>query len=135
MTIYSETQIQAALVDLQSLLNREDLLAREISVAVTITSELAYNIVKYAGRGNVTVRVEDRTDERWITIIAEDRGPGIGDLDRAMEDHYSSKGTLGLGLPGVRRMADEFQVETALHQGTKVKAGLAVRGKPTTTLK
>ena len=59
---------------------------------------------------------EGRDDE------AEDRGPGIADLEAAMRDHFSSGGTLGLGLPGVKRMMDEFSLESAPGEGTRVKA-------------
>jgi serine/threonine-protein kinase RsbT len=87
---------------------------------MTAVSELARNILKYAGRGTVLfVRVEIAM-RRGVEIVVEDRGPGIADVERALEDHYSTSGTLGLGLPGVRRMVDEFEIQSARNQGTCV---------------
>ena len=59
---------------------------------------------------------------RGIEIEAVDRGPGIADCEAAMQDHFSSGGTLGLGLPGVKRMMDEFSLESTLGEGTRVTA-------------
>jgi len=64
------------------------------------------------------VRKDD--GRRGIRVIASDEGPGIADLDRAMQDGYTSGGGLGLGLPGARRLVDDFDIETAPGQGTKV---------------
>jgi serine/threonine-protein kinase RsbT len=87
----------------------------------TAVSELARNIIKYAGTGQVVISTVERLGRRGIEIVAEDQGPGIDDIERAMKDHYSSGGTLGLGLPGVRRLLDEFSLESAPGQGTRVK--------------
>lgn len=86
----------------------------------TATAELARNIVKYAGAGNVTIETVQAGDRVAIRITARDRGPGIDDIDAAMTDHYSTGGTLGLGLPGVNRLMDEFVVESEPGHGTKV---------------
>ena len=86
----------------------------------TAVSELARNIIKYAGTGHVVISPAERRGLLGIEIVAEDQGPGIADLERAMSDHYSSGGTLGPGLPGVRRLLDEFAVESAPGQGTRV---------------
>lgn len=58
---------------------------------------------------------------RGIEIVAEDNGPGIADISSALRDHFSSSGTLGLGLPGVRRMVDSFDIRSAVGQGTTVR--------------
>jgi serine/threonine-protein kinase RsbT len=87
---------------------------------MTVVSELARNILKYAEKGAlVFVRVESAM-RRGVEIIAEDRGPGIADVEKALKDHYSTSGTLGLGLPGVRRMVDEFEIDSTRGQGTRV---------------
>ena len=83
----------------------------------TSVSELARNILKYAGSGEILLEEEDRGG---VQVTARDRGPGIADIDAAMQDHYSSSGTLGLGLPGVRRMMDEFEIDTEPDKGTRV---------------
>ena len=88
----------------------------------TATSELARNILKYAGRGEVQIAEIRRHNRVGIEIIASDRGPGIADVDRALSDHFSSSGTLGLGLPGVKRMMDELEIESEPGRGTRVVA-------------
>lgn len=91
--------------------------SRMISTAV---SELARNILKYAGSGELHLRRVVTERGRGIEIEAVDHGPGIPDVDLAMGDHFSSSGTLGLGLPGVRRMMDEFLLDSKPGQGTRV---------------
>jgi serine/threonine-protein kinase RsbT len=88
----------------------------------TAVSELARNILKYAGTGEIRLRQVEGRSGRGIEIEAVDRGPGIEDLEAAMRDHFSSGGTLGLGLPGVRRMMDEFSLESTPGEGTRVTA-------------
>lgn len=88
----------------------------------TVVSELARNILKYAGHGEVRLRRISDMGRRGIEIEVVDQGPGIADCEAAMNDHYSSGGTLGLGLPGVKRMMDEFSLESSLGEGTRVWA-------------
>jgi len=88
----------------------------------TAVSELARNILKYAGTGEIQLRAAEKGHQRGIEIVAVDRGPGIEDLDTAMRDHFSSGGTLGLGLPGVERMMDDFEIESDSGEGTRVTA-------------
>ena len=89
--------------------------------AATVVSELGMNIVKYAGRGSMTLSLQDGP-RAYVEVLAEDRGPGIANLDLALTEHYSSRGTLGLGLSGVRRMSDEFDIRSAPDAGTSVRA-------------
>lgn len=85
---------------------------REASAAAlaTAVSELATNVVKYAGSGVVTMREVRERRRPGVEVVVEDRGPGIPDLDFAMQDHASTGGTLGLGLPGTRRLVDVFEI-------------------------
>ena len=87
------------------------------SVIATIVSELGSNIIKYSRKGAIRIRRLDQDDSFDIDIQADDRGPGIPDIALAMQEHYSSSGTLGLGLSGVQRMADAFWIESALDGG------------------
>lgn len=89
-------------------------------MVMTAASELGRNILKYAGTGNLVLAplVSDR--KKGIEIIAMDHGPGIENVERALQDSYSSGGTLGLGLPGVKRMMDEFNLDTTPERGTTV---------------
>lgn len=86
----------------------------------TAVSELARNIVKYAGKGEIIIAPVQKGYRVGIEIIAQDRGPGMLNVEQAMTDHFSSGGTLGLGLPGVKRMMDEFEINSVLEQGTRV---------------
>ncbi len=84
----------------------------------TCISELAMNIIKYAQYGEVYIHYQNNCS---IEIIAEDHGPGIANIEQAMQDHFSSKGTLGLGLPGVKRMVDEFEIQSKINHGTRIR--------------
>jgi serine/threonine-protein kinase RsbT len=88
----------------------------------TAVSELVRNILKYAGTGEIRLRRVKKMGNSGIQIEAIDAGPGIADCEAAMQDHYSSGGTLGLGLPAVKRMMDEFSLESTPGEGTRVTA-------------
>ena len=89
-------------------------------LVATAVSELARNIIKYATRGDVILRPCAGRSGDGVEIVVEDDGPGIDDVEQAMQDHFSTSGTLGLGLPGVKRMMDEFAIESQRGRGTKV---------------
>ncbi|MBD1556770.1 anti-sigma regulatory factor [Vibrio sp. S9_S30] len=93
--------------------------AVEVSEISTSVSELATNIVKYAQIGSVFFHVIETAIRKGIEIRAEDQGQGINDIQRAMRDCESTSGTLGLGLPGVKRMMDEFHIQSS-PTGTQV---------------
>lgn len=95
--------------------------ASTTSRVATAASELARNIVAYAGDGRLTLRIVREGARCGIEICADDHGPGIDDLDLALSDHYSTGKTLGLGLPGVRRLMDQFEIDSAPGEGTRVK--------------
>ena len=88
----------------------------------TAVSELVRNILKYAGTGEIRLRQVKVLSRRGIEIEVVDQGPGIADCEAAMQDHFSSGGTLGMGLPGVKRMMDEFSLESTPGEGTRVTA-------------
>jgi serine/threonine-protein kinase RsbT len=92
----------------------------ELTLVATAISELARNIVVYANRGEITLKLVNHSEKHGIVVIASDEGPGIRDVSLALQDGYSTSRSLGMGLPGVRRLMDEFEIETALGQGTKV---------------
>ena len=83
-------------------------------------SEIARNIVSYAQRGRVTLRGLDEGGRRGVEVVAEDQGPGIADIDLAMRDGYSTARSLGVGLPGTKRVMDEFELVSTLGRGTTV---------------
>ena len=89
----------------------------------TAASELATNIVKYAKEGEVILKIVQKDEQLGIQIIARDDGPGIKDVEKVMQDNFStSKDSLGLGLPSVRRIMDEFKIESQPDIGTIVSA-------------
>ena len=90
------------------------------TLIATAISELARNILLYAQRGEVTLRPLENNGRAGLCVEARDQGPGIPDPERAMLDGYSTSGRLGLGLPGVRRLMDEFRLETDQGRGTVV---------------
>ncbi len=85
----------------------------------TAVSELARNILVFAGKGKVAIFAL-QGDRKGIQIVCEDDGPGIADIELAMADGYSTVKSLGLGLPGARRLMDEFQLESEPGNGTRV---------------
>ena len=93
----------------------------DVTMIATAISEIARNITSYAGRGVVRVTVADRDGRKALVVRAEDYGPGIADIDRAMEDGYSTGRGLGLGLPGARRLMDRLIVDSKLGRGTVVE--------------
>jgi len=90
------------------------------TVIAAAISEIARNILMYAKRGEITLRVVPNGERHGVEVIARDQGPGIRDIARAMQDGYSTSGGLGLGLPGARRLMDEFEVTSVVGQGTTV---------------
>jgi serine/threonine-protein kinase RsbT len=94
----------------------------ELALIATAISELARNILTYAGQGEIVLEREEQNGRRGIVVIARDRGPGIPDVELALQDGYSTSRSLGIGLPGVRRLMDEFELSTTLGAGTTVTA-------------
>ncbi len=90
------------------------------TLIATAISEVGRNIVVHAGRGEIVLRPLDEPDRYGIIVIATDDGPGIRDLGVALSDDYSGRGGLGLGLPGARRLMDEFEIASDPEGGTKV---------------
>ena len=88
----------------------------------TAISELARNIYLYAGKGTIKIERTYEKNHYGIRIIASDEGPGIADLRKVMNDGYSTSGGLGAGMPGVRRLMDEFNVQSEKGIGTIITA-------------
>lgn len=83
-------------------------------------SEITRNIISYARRGDVTMSRVENSGRRGIRIVARDQGPGIADIELAMRDGYSSARSLGVGLPGTKRVMDEFDLASTVGQGTTI---------------
>lgn len=87
---------------------------------VTAASELARNTVLHGGGGTVRMEVLNNEARRGLRLTFEDRGPGIPDLDLALQDGYTTASGLGLGLGGARRLVNEFEIDSHLGEGTRV---------------
>lgn len=92
----------------------------ELAVIATAVSEIARNILVYAKRGEIALEVIERGGRRGLRVTARDEGPGIPDIELAMKDGYSTSRGLGLGLPGARRLMDEFELVSEVGAGTIV---------------
>lgn len=87
---------------------------------ITAASELVRNMLKYAGKGVVLIEVLTEGRQNGVRLIFTDQGPGIADIALAMKDGYSSGKSLGIGLPGTKRLVSEFDIKSKLNEGTTV---------------
>lgn len=92
----------------------------DLAIIATAISEVARNIVVYANRGEIVLSPVQRAGRRGVLVIARDQGPGIPDIDRAMRDGFSTGKSLGLGLPGAKRLMDEFEIVSEVGKGTTI---------------
>ncbi len=92
----------------------------DLALIATAISEMARNIVVYAKRGEIVLSPAQEGGKRGILVVARDRGPGIPDVALAMQDGYSTGKSLGLGLPGAKRIMDEFEIVSEVGKGTTV---------------
>lgn len=90
------------------------------TVIAAAISEIARNVLMYAREGEVIISMVGNGKSSGVAIVARDHGPGIPDVEQAMLDGYSTSGSFGVGLPGARRLMDEFEITSARHQGTTV---------------
>jgi len=96
----------------------EEILIQKLATA---TSELTRNVYKYANcQGWVEFTYHQDLSGSYVQVDVVDRGPGIADVEQAMADHYSTSGTLGLGLPGVQRLVDSLEINSSAEEGTHV---------------
>jgi serine/threonine-protein kinase RsbT len=93
----------------------------DLTLLATAISEVARNITTYAGEGEVLLRVLDDDGRHGIEVLATDNGPGIEDVELAMQDGFTTGNGLGLGLPGTRRLVDDFNIVSAPGAGTTVR--------------
>ncbi|KLN66592.1 anti-sigma regulatory factor [Vibrio sp. VPAP30] len=118
--IYSEADVMSAVMATYTIAQKLGFSAPLVSEIATSVSELATNIVKYAGEGEVSLLQLEVNDSIGIKVVAADSGGGIADVSRALTDNYSTGKSLGLGLPGVVRMMDDFDIQSSPELGTTV---------------
>jgi serine/threonine-protein kinase RsbT len=92
----------------------------DLTLIATAISEVARNIRVFAGEGQVQIKRLNEGGRDGILVVARDKGPGIRDVELAMQDGYSTRGSFGLGLPGARRLMDEFQIRSKPGRGVTV---------------
>jgi serine/threonine-protein kinase RsbT len=92
----------------------------DLTLIATAISEIARNIVSYARHGELVFSQLKEGARRGLMVVARDEGPGIPDIELAMRDGFSTGKSLGLGLPGAKRLMDEFEIQTEIGKGTTV---------------
>jgi serine/threonine-protein kinase RsbT len=120
ISIASDRDIVTARQEGRRLASTLNFSSSDLTVIAVAISEVARNILSYAGTGEVGLEVIEKSSRRGIKIVATDQGPGIEDIGLALEDGFSTSGSLGLGLPGVRRLMDEFEIRSEVGRGTTV---------------
>jgi RNA polymerase sigma factor (sigma-70 family) len=118
--IQADADVVAARKQGRELAARAGFSATELTIIATAISEIARNIVMFAERGEIVVTLVGENSSQGVTVVARDSGPGISDLERALQDGYSGYGGMGLGLPGSRRLMDEFEITSEVDKGTTV---------------
>ncbi|MFL5878156.1 MAG: anti-sigma regulatory factor [Solirubrobacteraceae bacterium] len=120
ITIRSDDDVVAARREARELAASLGFEPTDLTLLATAISEVARNITAYAGEGEIVVSVRYNGGRLGIRVVARDAGPGIDDVELALRDGYSTGEGLGLGLPGARRLVDEFAIDTAPGRGTVV---------------
>ena len=121
IALESEQDISAARGEVRSVAAALGFRVIDQTRLATVTSELARNVVKYAGRGRMIAQpTADAHGRQGLRLIFEDSGPGIPDIAAAMRDGFSTGRGLGKGLPGSKRLVDEFEIESEVGRGTRV---------------
>ena len=120
ITVDRDSDIVAARQKGRDLAARVGFAGSDLTIIATAISEIARNIVVYAQRGEIDLSIVEEAGKRGILVIARDRGPGIADIELAMRDGYSTGNSLGLGLPGARRLMDDFEIVSTAAEGTTV---------------
>lgn len=120
MAINSDQDIVVARQKGRALATELGFSSGDATLIATAISELARNIVSYARRGEIALRLVNGLNRQGIAIVASDDGPGIHDIRQALRDGFSTSGSLGMGLPGVRRLMDEFEITSKPGRGTIV---------------
>ena len=120
MEVASDADIVSARARGRALASELGFSRTDATLVATAISEIARNIVVHAGRGEIELKPACEPERRGLVVVGRDEGPGIRDVDAALREGFGTKGGLGLGLPGVRRIMDEFVIQTVSNRGTTV---------------
>ena len=127
VTIASGADIVTARLEGRQLAAEAGFNGSDLTVIATAISEVARNIVEYARNGEILLSIVHDGNKRGLRVVARDDGPGIPNIDQAMQDGFSTGRGLGLGLPGTRRLMDEFVIKSRVGEGTTVTATKWIR--------
>jgi serine/threonine-protein kinase RsbT len=120
ISVASDRDVVPARAEGRQLAERLGFSRTDATLIATAISEVGRNILVHAGTGEITLKALHGNGRCGLEVVAHDDGPGISDVDAALRDGYASRGGLGLGLPGARRLMDEFDVVSRLGEGTTV---------------
>jgi serine/threonine-protein kinase RsbT len=120
ISINSDADLVAARAEGRAMAERLGFPRPDPTLIATAISEVARNIVVHVGGGEIVLRPFQETNRYGLVVIASDKGPGIRDVEAALRDEYSGRGGLGLGLPGARRLMDDFELTSDADIGTTV---------------
>ena len=120
VTIKSDADLVAARAAGRGMALKLGFSKTDATLIATAISEIARNIVVHVGQGDIAIRPVRENERYGLVVVARDEGPGILDVTSALEHGYAARGGLGLGLPGARRLMDEFEIASELDKGTTV---------------
>jgi serine/threonine-protein kinase RsbT len=118
--VHSDADLVTARAEARAMAERLGFPRPDPTLIATAISEIARNIVMHAGEGEIVLEPFEDADRYGMVVTAVDQGPGIRDVDAALRDDVSGRGGLGLGLPGARRLMDDFELESDPENGTTV---------------
>ena len=122
VSVRTEIDIPFAQSECLKLAKTIEFTVADLSRISTVVQELSTNILKYAKKGKMEFTKIEQDGKQGIMIEAIDKGPAIEDIDKALTDRYSTSGTLGLGLPGVKRISTDLVIKSEAGKGTHIKA-------------
>jgi serine/threonine-protein kinase RsbT len=118
--VHHDSDVAIARMRVLDVASQQGLVEPAAVALATAATEIARNLIAHARGGEIVIVAAAQAGRRGVIVTALDDGPGIADIDRAMQDGFSTTGSLGLGLPGARRLVDEFEIESAVGVGTRV---------------
>lgn len=120
VTIESQADVVAAREQARALAVEAGFSICDSTLITTAISEMTRNILEFARRGEITIALLRNGSKSGLKIVASDQGPGIEDISRVMKDGYSSCKGMGIGLPGTKRLMDEFEIHSQVGKGTTI---------------
>jgi anti-sigma regulatory factor (Ser/Thr protein kinase) len=120
LRIESDADLVTARAEARALAEQLGFSRTDATLLATAVSEITRNIIVHARAGELELMPLYSETRYGLRVVASDQGPGMRDAETALEDGYTGRGGFGLGLPGVRRLVDEFSIESELDEGTKV---------------